>query len=27
VPLAQFEPLMAELMAIDRLVKAQRSAA
>ena len=27
VPLRDFEPLMAELMAIDRLVKAQRSAA
>src|SRR5512134_1528 len=27
VPLAQFEPLLAELAAIDRLVKAQRSAA
>jgi 2-dehydro-3-deoxyphosphooctonate aldolase (KDO 8-P synthase) len=27
VPLRHFEPLMAELMAIDRLVKAQRSAA
>jgi 2-dehydro-3-deoxyphosphooctonate aldolase (KDO 8-P synthase) len=27
VPLAQFEPLLAELTAIDRLVKAQRSAA